>query len=161
MEDKIKIKITKLFDDGQLEELQKLLLPYVAEGDPFALHISACFSLGDSNETEEEYSKRYVQQMTKASEGGIAQASYQMGVNHLYGDDVKQDYKLASMYFERAIEQGHSYTKFTYGFSIYYGTDENPKDKGRGIALMREAANEGIDKAIKELELIDASKNNV
>ena len=44
--------------------------------------------------------------MTKAAEGGIARASFQMDVNHLYGDDVQQDYNLASAYFERAIEQG-------------------------------------------------------
>jgi hypothetical protein len=118
MEESAKKKVLKLFDKGDLEELHELLVPYVANEDPFALHINSCFSLSGSNETEEEYSRRHIDQMTKASEGGISQASYQMGVNHLYGDDVNQDYGLASMYFERAIAQGHSYTKFTYGFSI-------------------------------------------
>ncbi|GAA5215010.1 tetratricopeptide repeat protein [Corallincola platygyrae] len=158
MEESTKNKILKLYDDGELEELHEILAPYVANGEPFALHINASFSLAGSMETEAEYSKRYVEQMKKASEGGIAAASYRMGVNHLYGDDVKQDYKLASMYFERAIAQGDSYTKFTYGFSIYYGTDENPQDKVRGLKLMQEAAAEGIEKAARELELISKSQ---
>ncbi len=157
MEESIKNKIIKLFDEGELEELHEILVPYVAEGDPFALHVNAGFSLTSFEETEKEYSERYVDQMIKASEGGISKASYQMGVNHLYGDDVKQDYKLASMYFERAIAQGHSYSKFTFGFSIYYGMDENPRDKERGLKLMEEAADEGIEKAVKELEIINAT----
>ncbi len=158
MEESTREKILKLFDEGKLEELHEILVPYVAKGEPFAFQINACFSLASSNETEEEYSRRYIDQMTRASEGGIAKASYQMGVNHLYGDDVQQDYKLASMYFERAIDQGHSYTKFTYGFSVYYGTDENPQDKTRGLKLMQEAAAEGIEKAVRELELISETK---
>lgn len=157
MDENIRIKARQLLDDGELKDLENLLVPYVNKGIPFALHLRACFSLADSLETEEEYSKRYIQQMTRASEGGIAKASYQMGANHLYGDDVQQDYKLATMYFERAISQGHSYTKFTYGFSIYYGNDENPKDEAKGLALLQEAVNEGVEKAIKELELINVS----
>lgn len=157
MNENIRNIAKQLLDDGELKELDKLLVPYVDEGIPFALHLRACFSLGDSLESEEEYSKRYIQQMTKASEGGIAEASYRMGVNHLYGDDVPQDCKLASMYFERAISQGHSYSKFTYGFSVFYGNDGNPINKQKGLALLQEAAKEGVDKAIKELELINAS----
>jgi len=158
MDEKVKSKAIQLCDDGELDELNELLAPFVDEGDPFAMHLRAGFSLGDSFESEEEYSKRYVLQMSGASEGGIAQASYRMGVNHLYGDDVQQDYKLASMYFERAISQGDSYTKFTYGFSLFYGNDENQKDEKKGLALMKEAANEGIELALKELDLINAAK---
>ncbi|MDQ6961932.1 MAG: hypothetical protein Q9M28_05310 [Mariprofundaceae bacterium] len=90
----------------------------------------------------------------EASELGSADASYRMGVNYLYGDDVERDLNKASQYFERAIQQGDSYTKFTYGFNLYYGTDGNNKDIARGLKLMHEAANEGIELAIKELGLI-------
>ena len=137
-------------------KIKKFVDLYLSEEHPLALYAIACTSF--RNESEEQFSERYVYQMTKASEGGIARASYQMGVNHLYGDDVQQDYNLASAYFERAIEQGHSYTKFTYGFSLYYGTDENKKDIARGLSLMQEAASEGIDKAVKELVLINEPK---
>jgi TPR repeat protein len=159
MEEEIRDKATELFDKGELEALQEVLIPYVEKEDPFALYLSARFSLNESKESEAEYSQRYVRQMISASEGGLAEASYQMGVNHLYGDDVPQDYKLASVYFERAISQGHSYSKFTYGFSLYYGTDQNPKNEKRGLALMREAAKERIEKAVNEIELINESKS--
>lgn len=159
MEEEIKKKAVELHEKGELEELYEVLKPYVEKEDAFALFLSATFSLNKLNESDEEISKRYVSQMTRASEGGVAQASYQMGVNHLYGDDVPQDYKLASSYFEKAISQGHSYSKFTYGFSLYYGTDQNQKDEKRGLVLMQEAANEGIEKAVKELALINESKN--
>jgi len=159
MDENTKDKINTLYDNNELEEVRTILAPYLAVDDPYALYISATFSSGEPIESEQDYAKRYAQQMKKASEGGVAEASYQMGVNHLYGDDVPQDNSLASEYFERAISQGHSYTKFTFGFSLYYGTDNNPKDEKRGLALMKEAANEDIEKAIKELEIINASKN--
>lgn len=77
-----------------------------------------------------------------------------MGVNHLYGDDVEQDYIKSEMYFERAISQEHSYTKFTFGFSLYYGTNKVKINLARGLSLMKEAAQEGIKEAINELNLI-------
>lgn len=159
MEDAIKAKATQMHDRGELSELQQLLSPYIDKDDPYALYLNATFSTADSKESEQECAKRYIRQMKKTSEGGIAQASYQMGVNHLYGDDVAQDYKKASMYFERAILQGHSYTKYTYGFSLFYGADQNPKDEKKGLSLIQEAANEGIEQAKNELGLINASKN--
>lgn len=156
MKQSIKDKALLLEEKGDSEGLYQLMLPYLEKEDPFALHM--CASTSRKGESIAEFTERYVLQMTKASEGGISRASYQMGVNHLYGDDVPQDYKKASMYFDRAISQGHSYTKFTYGFSLYYGNDGNVKDEAKGLSLMREAAQEGIDKSVKELELINDSK---
>jgi len=159
MEEELKNKATNLFENCDFEELQRTLAPYLAKSDPFALYLTAKFSVAISNETDEEFSKRSAEQMKKASEGGVSEASYQMGVNHLYGDDVPKDYALASKYFERAISQGHTYTMFTYGVSLYYGTDQNSKDEKRGLVLIQQAANTGIKKAEKELELINVSKN--
>ena len=147
----------QLEDDA--EKLRKLVEPYLSEEHPLALYAVARNSY--EHESEDEFSKKYIVQITKASEGGIAPASYRMGVNHLYGDDVKQDHKLASAFFERAIEQGHTYTKFIYGFSLYYGTDENQIDQKRGLSLMQEAANEGEDKAVRELRKINGDSDNV
>lgn len=156
MEPEIEAKIYKLIELGNTKKLRKFVDPYLADEHPLALYAVARTSF--RHESEEQFATRYVQQMTKASEGGIAQASYQMGVNHLYGDDVQKNYKLASVYFERAIEQGHTYSKFTYGFSLYYGTDENQKDMVRGLSLMQEAASEGEQKSVRELQRIsDAS----
>ena len=154
MDEDIKRRALALEEEGDCEALYQLIKPYVDANEPFALNLYAGFSLSSFNETEEEYSKRYIRLKTMASEGGISDASYRMGVNHLYGDDVEQSYSKAKMYFERAISQGHSYTKYTHGFSLYYGKNNNEKDEVRGLALIREAAAEGVQGAINELEII-------
>jgi len=128
------------------------LLPFVELKDPYAINFISCFS--QPGELPSDFDKRYIKQKIEASNLGSADASYRMGVNYLYGDYVERDLNKASQYFERAIQHGHSYTKFTYGFSIYYGRNGNNKDIGRGLKLMHKAANEGIDLATKELKLI-------
>ncbi len=158
MEELIKSQALNFEKEGNLDELYKLIKPYIEAEDVFALNLYSCFSLTSFNETDEEFTQRSIKLKTLASKGGIANASYRMGVNHLYGDDVEQSYKKASMFFERAIEQGDSYTKFIYGFSLYYGKDGNNRDENKGLSLMEEAATEGIEKAIKELEYIKNAK---
>jgi len=144
----------KLYDKSELKKLTKFLQPFIKLEDPFAINFISSFS--QPNESNSDFDKRYIKQKIEASKLGSADASYRMGVNHLYGDDVEQDFDKASQYFERAITQGHSHTKFTYGFSLYYGTDGNAKDISRGLNFIREAANEGVELAIKELKLIAA-----
>ncbi len=158
MEEDVRQRAIFLAEEGDSEELFELIKPYIEAEDIYALHLYANFSLDSFNESEEDFIKRHIELKTRASEGGIGDASYRMGVNHLYGDDVKQSYTKSAMYFERAIAQGHSYTKFTFGYSLYYGTYENPKNEGRGIMLMRQAAKEGVKDAVLELKLI-ADKN--
>ena len=145
----------QLADEGEVDQLHQLIEPYIAKNDLFALYLYSGYSLVSFNESEEEFSQRNISLLTKASEGGISQASYQMGVNHLYGDDVDQSFREAKKYFERAIVQGHSYTKFTYGFSLYYGTDQNQKDEARGLALMNEAKDEGVELAKVEIDKLN------
>ncbi|MCJ8314225.1 MAG: sel1 repeat family protein [Saccharospirillaceae bacterium] len=142
----------KLFDNGETDQLSVLLLPFVEKKDPFALNLFASFS--QPNELISDFDIRYIKQKIEASELGSADASYRMGVNYLNGDDVDQDLKAATKYFERAVSQGHSHTKFTFGFSLYYGVSGNKKNESRGLKLLKEAENEGIDLAKKELELI-------
>ncbi len=141
-----------LLNSGSSEELAVFLAPFVKLKDPFAINIISSISL--PGESDLDFNKRYIKQKIEASKLGSADASYRMGVNHLYGDDVPKDLSKASEYFERAILQGHSHTKFTYGFSLYYGTDGNKKNSERGFKLMTEVANEGVELAIQELKLI-------
>lgn len=142
----------KLFDGGDTEKLISFLKPFIDLKDPFAINFISSFS--HPGESNSDFNKRYIRQKIEASKLGSADVSYRMGVNYLYGDDVERNLEKASSYFERAIEQGHSYTKFTFGFSIYYGTDGNKKNPQRGLRLMDEASKEGIELAKKELKLI-------
>ncbi|TOJ06224.1 hypothetical protein CGI47_22195 [Vibrio parahaemolyticus] len=143
----------RLLDQGNYKALAKFLAPFVESKDPYAINLFSCFSL--PCESESDFHKRHINQTVEASKLGSAVASYRMGVNYLYGDDVERDLSKASYYFERAINQGHSHAKFTYGFSLYHGTDGTTRDVSRGLRLMQEAAKEGIELAVSELETIN------
>lgn len=156
MENPIKQKAETLLDNGDLEELYILLAPYLEQGDPYAQFLYSSFSLESTNESEAEFEERSMQLLVKASEGGVAEASYRLGVIYLYGDFVTTNPNSSNEYFERAIAQGHSHSKFTFGFSLYYGSSGVNQDKARGLTLLEQAAAEGIKLAVEELKIIYA-----
>ena len=156
MENEIKQKAEALLDEGEVEALYTLLAPYLEQGDAYAQFLYSSFSLESTGETEEEFEARSMKLLEQASEGGVAEASYRLGVMGLYGDFADANAKSSSEYFERAIAQGHSHSKFTYGFNLYYGVSDLKQDKARGLKLMEEAAQEGVELAAEELKIIRA-----
>lgn len=156
MENDIKQKAEALLDEGEVEALYELLAPYLEQNDAYAQFLYSSFSLETTGETEEEFEERSMHLLERASEGGVAEASYRLGVIGLYGDFADPKAKSASEYFERAIAQGHSHSKFTYGFNLYYGVGDLKQDKARGLTLMEEAAQEGVGLARDELNIIRA-----
>ncbi|MDO8342906.1 MAG: hypothetical protein Q7T48_06895 [Cellvibrio sp.] len=154
MQNEIKQKAEALLENGEVEELYELLSPYLEQGDAYAQFLYSSFSLETSGETDEEFEARSMQLLKSASEGGVAEASYRLGVMYLYGDAVNDRTKSSSDYFERAIAQGHSHSKFTYGFNLYYGSGDVKQDKTRGLKLLEEAAQEGVELAREELKII-------
>lgn len=156
MENEIKQKAEALLEEGEVEALYELLAPYLEQNDAYAQFLYSSFSLEATGETEEEFEARSMQLLERASEGGVAEASYRLGVIGLYGDFADANAKSSSEYFERAIAQGHSHSKFTYGFNLYYGVSDLKQDKARGLTLMEEAAQEGVGLARDELNIIRA-----
>lgn len=154
MEPSIREKADQLFEDGELEELYQLIAPFIEANDPYAQLLYSSFSLERLNESDDDFEKRSVTLLKAASEGGLADASYRLGVLYLYGDMTSGTDENSSIYFERAISQGHSHSKFTYGFNLYYGTDQTAQNKPRGLQLLKEAAEEGITLAEDELKII-------
>jgi TPR repeat protein len=154
METNIRAKAEQLFENGEVEELYQLLAPFIDANDPYAQLLYSSFSLERLNESDDAFEKRSIELLKAASEGGIADASYRLGVLYLYGDLGTETDQKSVFYFERAIVQGHSHSKFTYGFSLYYGTDQTKQNKPRGLQLLKEAANEGIILAEEELKII-------
>ena len=154
MQTSIKEKADQLFEDGEVEELYQLIEPLLASNDPYAQLLYSSFSLERLNESDEDFEARSLALLKSASEGGLADASYRLGVLYLYGDMVAEQDQSSSFYFERAISQGHSHSKFTHGFNLYYGTDQNKQNKPRGLQLLKEAADEGIELAAEELKII-------
>jgi TPR repeat protein len=154
METSIREKADQLFENGDVEELYELIAPFIAANDPYAQLLYSSFSLERLNESDEDFEARSVELLKAASEGGLADASYRLGVLYLYGDMIAEQDQSSSFYFERAISQGHSHAKFTHGFNLYYGTDQNKQNKPRGLQLLKEAADEGIELAAEELKII-------
>jgi len=159
METTIREKADQLFENGEVEELYQLIKPFIEANDPYALFLYSSFSLESLNESDDEFEKRSIELLKAASEGGLADASYRVGVLYLYGDLATEKDQQSSFYFERAISQGHSHSKFTYGFSLYYGTDQTEQNKPRGLQLLKEAAEEGIKLAEEELKIIYGSNH--
>ncbi len=154
MQNEIKQQAEDLLENGEVEALYELLTPYLAQNDAYAQFLYSSFSLESTGETDEEFEARSMKLLEDASEGGVAEASYRLGVMYLYGDAVNDRTKSSSDYFERAIAQGHSHSKFTYGFNLYYGSGDAKQDKARGLTLLEEAAREGVDLAREELKII-------
>ena len=154
MENEVKQKAEALLDAGEVEALYALLTPYLEQGDAYAQFLYSSFSLESTGETEDEFEARSMKLLESASESGVAEASYRLGVIYLYGDFVDGNSKSSSDYFERAIAQGHSHSKFTFGFNLYYGISDIKQDKARGLKLMEEAAHEGVEPAREELKII-------
>lgn len=154
MQNEIKQQAEELLENGEVEALYELLSPYLEQNDPYAQFLYSSFSLESTGETDEEFEARSMKLLEAASEGGVAEASYRLGVMYLYGDFVAGSSKSSSDYFERAIAQGHSHSKFTYGFNLYYGSGDVKQDKTRGLKLLEEAAQEGVELAREELKII-------
>ena len=156
MENEVKQQAEELLENGEVEALYELLTPYLEQNDAYAQFLYSSFSLESSGETDEQFEARSMKLLESASEGGVAEASYRLGVIYLYGDFVDTNSKSSSEYFERAISQGHSHSKFTYGFNLYYGLGDVKQDKARGLVLLEEAAQEGVELAREELKIIRA-----
>lgn len=152
METNIKEQAEQLLENGEVEALYQLIAPYIEAKDPYALFLYSSFSLESLKESDDDFEKRSVELLKAASEGGLAEASYRLGVLYLYSDMAAAEDQSSSFYFERAIAQGHSHSKFTYGFSLYY--EQTGQAKARGLQLLKEAAEEGIELAVEELKLI-------
>jgi TPR repeat protein len=154
MKNDLKQKAEALLENGEVEALYEMLLPYLEQNDPYAQFLYSSFSLESTGETDEQFEARSMKLLESASEGGVAEASYRLAVIYLYGDFVENSSKSSSEYFERAIAQGHSHSKFTYGFNLYYGSGDVKQDKTRGLKLLEEAAQEGVALARDELNLL-------
>lgn len=154
MDAELKAQAEALLENGDVETLYALISPFLQAKDPYAQLLYSSFSLESMNESDEAFEQRSVELLKLASEGGLAEASYRLGVLFLYGDLATEGDGQSSFYFERAIAQGHSHSKFTYGFNLYYGAGQTPQDKTRGLLLLKEAAEEGIELAAEELKII-------
>ncbi len=85
MENETKQNAEALLENGEVEALYELLLPYLEQNDPYAQFLYSSFSLESTGETDDEFEARSINLLESASVGGVAEASYRLGVIYLYG----------------------------------------------------------------------------
>lgn len=92
-------------------------------------------------------------ELIKAAKEGDPAALFQLGLNHLYGDNTPKDALLASQYFESAAEKGYVPAIRELGILIASGEGVEP-DPVEGARLLGRAADELDPSAMYHLGLM-------
>jgi TPR repeat protein len=74
---------------------------------------------------------------------GYAEAQYNLGAIHFYGQGVLQDYAAAGTWFRKAADQGYAAAQYGLAF-MYHEGQGVPKDFTAAVAWYRKAADQGF-----------------
>src|SRR5215471_3145410 len=86
----------------------------------------------------------------QAAELGSADAAFQLGLIHADDDDSMPDYSEAAAWFTRAADAKHSLGRYNLAWLLIEGKGVD-KDVERGVALLKEIADEGNAAAAEAL----------
>lgn len=81
---------------------------------------------------------------------GIDEAYSNLGVSYYYGNGVKQNYKKAVQYYQKAAAKGHPWGMYNLAVACENGKG-TPKDMEKALFFYRKAANQNIRMAIDAL----------
>ncbi|MCK6405268.1 MAG: hypothetical protein L6Q60_04525 [Rhodocyclaceae bacterium] len=93
--------------------------------------------------------------IAEAAELGNTDAMAFLGAEYLTGTNTKADGKAAERYLRAAVAGGHQDAKGLLGMGYATGKAGFPKDLDTGIFYLKEAAQEGDEKAAAMLVMID------
>lgn len=96
-----------------------------------------------------EYAVTCWEYVVNTGQGNAAVYS-NLGVSYYYGNGVKQDYKKAVSYYQRAAALGHPFGMYNLAVACEYGNG-TPKDMEKAISFYQHAAEKGVDMAIDAL----------
>ena len=145
-------KANKLYDRGSMPRLYNFIKPFLEADDPYALYLSSRFSLSKWKESDEEYDKRYVDSLTKAAEGNVAEAMHQLAALYFVGDGVELDVEKGKSYLDSAMRLNYGIAKFSVGINTYYGSNGYSKDIEKAFELVSEAVQDNVEDAPEVLE---------
>jgi TPR repeat protein len=94
--------------------------------------------------SQEEFERQHRSKAEEAARKGSASAMFFLGCEL----DSEPTRKESSAYFESASALGHTYSKWCFGLNLLSGQG-TAKDEARGIALIRQAADEKFEGAIQ------------
>jgi TPR repeat protein len=150
-------KANNIYDEGSMSELYEFIQPFLNKDDPYALYLYSLFSLEGWNESDEEYDKRYVDSLTKAAEGNVAEAMYRLSSLYFTGDSVDLNIDIGKSYLDRAMELNFGLAKLSVGINLYHGSNGYPKNIDKSVELVTDSFNDGVEGAEEVLKKIKAS----
>lgn len=150
-DDVILAKAQELLDSGSARKAHLLIQPLLKASQPDALFLYSTYSV-DRNESNEEFERRSIALLTKASTLGHAGATFVLAGYYDSGDMVLMDKPYAAQLCKRAADAGHVTAKLIYGLDLFYGANGIPQDKALGRRLVEEAAQDGVDGALTRLQ---------
>lgn len=93
--------------------------------------------------------------LRQAAELGNADAMAQLGAMHMLGQGAPENNREAVPWLEMAIRAGHKTAVGTLGMLLATGKGGIPRDMGRAVSLMKQAAAEGDSQSARMLEMIE------
>lgn len=93
--------------------------------------------------------------LSEAAELGNADAMAQLGAMHMLGQGTPENNREAVPWLEMAIRAGHKSAVGTLGMLLATGKGGVPRDMGRAVSLMKQAAAEGDSQSVRMLEMIE------
>ena len=121
----------------QFAEASSVLMPLIADGNPEALYLGACYSWGD--ETAEAFDRRCLDWLTKSAMQEYPPALFVLAVCYNTGDLVSVDKAKAAQLFKRAAELKHAASQYTHAVDLLYGTSGIEKNELMGFKYLLES----------------------
>ena len=145
-------EIRKLIEElGDVSKASELLDPLLVKRDPEALYWRSTFSLKEQ-ETAAEFESRRIRMLMESAISDFPPALFALGVMFQSGDTVPKDEVRSSFYFRNAAIGGWPEAKFRHGLNLFYGSNGINKDEVLGLALIEEAARDGVEAAKDRLD---------
>lgn len=128
-----------------LEWARQILIPLSDQNIGPAMWLLTSMPAPKSKDiSQEEFERQYRRKAEDAARNGSTSAMFFLGCEL----DAEPTREKSSAYFEQASALGHTYSKWCFGLNLLAGQGTE-KDEPRGIALIRQAAEEKFEGAIQ------------
>lgn len=152
MDKKSRSKADEIYNNASMSELYGFIKPFLDNNDPYAFYYYSKFSLSEWDESDENYDKRYVTSLTKAADGGVADAMYILSALYFTGDSVEQSRETGRKYLDEAVSLNLGKAKLTMGINMFYGSNGYEINIEKSAELISDAVKMNVDNASSVLE---------
>lgn len=143
---------SRISPDPNLRDLSKRIETKAFDGIPEAQHDMGAIYVSGHNNVKRDLD-RAILWFSEASNNGIANATYNLGVLHHRGLGVPKDVSKAMALYEKAAEQGHPEAQYNLGIANLEGVGMS-YDVERAAYYFERAASQGVTEAAYNLGLI-------